>query len=36
MLDLAWAAFALVRWLWGQGKSVTEGAPEAVRLAVLP
>lgn len=29
---LAWAAFALVTWLWGQGKSVTEGAPEAVRL----
>lgn len=33
---LASAAFALVAWLWGQGESVTEGAPEAVRLAVLP
>lgn len=29
---LAWAAFALVAWLWGQGKSVTEGTPEAVRI----
>lgn len=29
---LAWAAFALVAWLWGQGKSVPEGAPEAVRI----
>lgn len=27
----AWAAFALVGWLWDQGKSVTEGAPETVR-----
>jgi len=28
----AWAAFALFGWLWGQGKSLTEGAPEAVRI----
>lgn len=28
----AWAAFAIFGWLWGQGKSLTEGAPEAVRI----
>lgn len=29
---LAWAAFAVFGWLWDQGKSLTEGAPEAVRV----
>lgn len=28
----AWAALAIFGWLWGQGKSLTEGAPEAVRI----
>jgi hypothetical protein len=28
----AWAAFAIFGWLWGQGKSLTAGAPEAVRI----
>ncbi len=28
---LIWAAVSLFGWLWGQGKSLTEGAPEAVR-----
>jgi hypothetical protein len=27
-----WAAISLLGWLWGQGKSLTEGAPEAVRI----
>jgi hypothetical protein len=30
----AWAAFALFGWLWGQGKSLAEGAPEAARAVV--
>lgn len=29
---LTWAAISLFGWLWGQGKSLTEGAPEAVRI----
>jgi len=29
---LAWAAVSLFGWMWGQGKSLTEGAPEAVRI----
>ncbi len=29
---LIWAAVSLFGWLWGQGKSLTEGAPEAVRI----
>jgi hypothetical protein len=29
---LIWTAFSLFGWLWGQGKSLTEGAPEAVRI----
>lgn len=28
---LGWTALSLLGWLWGQGKSLTEGAPEAVR-----
>ncbi|MFZ4536109.1 hypothetical protein [Propionivibrio sp.] len=28
----AWAVLAAFGWLWGQGKSLTEGAPEAVRV----
>jgi len=31
---LIWAAVALFGWLLGQGKSLTEGAPEAVRSIV--
>ena len=31
---LAWAAVALVGWLWGQGKSLADGAPETVRAVV--
>lgn len=31
LLLLGWAAFSLLGWLWGQGKTLTEGAPEAVR-----
>ena len=29
---LIWVAVSLFGWLWGQGKSLTEGAPEAVRI----
>lgn len=29
---LIWAAVSLFAWLWGQGKSLTEGAPEAARI----
>ena len=29
-----WAALALFGWLWGQGKSLAEGAPEAARAVV--
>jgi hypothetical protein len=28
---LLWATISLAGWLWGQGKSLTEAAPEAVR-----
>jgi len=31
---LIWAALALFGWFWGQGKALTEGAPEAVRAVV--
>lgn len=31
---LIWAAVALFGWLWGQGKSLTDGAPEAARAVV--
>jgi hypothetical protein len=34
LLLSAWAAFSFVGWLWSQGKSLTEGAPEAVRAVV--
>jgi hypothetical protein len=34
LLLSAWAVFSFVGWLWGQGKSLTEGAPEAVRAVV--
>ena len=30
----AWAALSLFGWLWGQGKSLVEGAPEAARTVV--
>lgn len=30
----AWAALAIFGWLWGQGKSLAEGAPEAARAVV--
>lgn len=29
---LIWAAVSLFGWMWGQGKSLTESAPEAVRI----
>ncbi|MDP1525103.1 MAG: hypothetical protein Q8M20_04795 [Rhodocyclaceae bacterium] len=29
---LIWATIALFGWAWGQGKSLTDGAPEAVRI----
>lgn len=29
---LIWAAVSLFGWLWGQGRSLAEGAPEAVRV----
>lgn len=32
LILLIWAAVSLFGWLWGQGKSLTEGAPEAVRI----
>lgn len=31
LLLLSWATLSLFGWLWGQGKTLTEGAPEAVR-----
>lgn len=31
---LAWAAFAVFGWLWGQGKALAEDAPAAVRAVV--
>jgi len=31
---LIWAAVSLFGWLWGQGKSLAEGAPEAARAVV--
>ncbi len=31
LLLLGWASLSLFGWLWGQGKSLSEGAPEAVR-----
>jgi hypothetical protein len=30
----AWAALALFGWLWGQGKSLAEGAPDAARAVI--
>lgn len=31
---LIWAAVSLFGWLWGQGRSLTEGVPEAARAVV--
>jgi len=31
---LLWAAVSLFGWLWGQGKSLAEGAPDAARAVV--
>lgn len=31
---LLWAAVSLFGWLWGQGKSLAEGAPEATRTVI--